>query len=129
MEDLYNISISLHRFFAICAFVLSIIHIYLTQFGQGAKYVKKIRFFLPTYYSFLAALFMTGITILPILKFQLTFQIIFMLIAFAIMIFLGVLGYKFLKIAWATKRFDTYKKQMRIIIGINLALILIASFV
>lgn len=129
MSELYDMSLTLHKFFALLLFGLSIFHLILTQFGEGAKYAKRIRLFLPTYYSVMAMLFTTGATLLPILKFQLSLSIVVMIVVFVAMIAIGAIGFKALKKAYYTKNYPPFKKKMRVLIGVNLIIILIASYI
>lgn len=129
MEYLYDTALDYHKFFALLVFVMSVIHLFLTQFGSGEGYVKRIRLFLPAYYATLAMLCVTGAVILPIFDFKMSFSVVFMMIAFIVMIGLGAMGYKRLKMAWVSKNLEIYKKDMRVILAVNLALILLASFI
>ena len=67
--------------------------------------------------------------ILPILEFKFNYKIIFMIVAVIAIIALSAIGYKRLKMAYFTKDFNLYKKQISKIIIVNLILILIVSFI
>ncbi|CZE46037.1 hypothetical protein [Campylobacter geochelonis] len=129
MQELYEMSLSLHKFFVWVVFGLSVLHLVLSQVGSGMGYVKRIRLLLPLYYACLAAVLITGAVILPVLKFELSYSVIIMIIAFIAMIGIGAMGYKKLKRAYFRQEIPEYKKKIRVLIGINLALILVASFV
>lgn len=129
MEELYATSLMLHKFFIICLFFLTLIYLYLTQVGSGVKLVKRIRIFLPTYYSLMAAVAFTGIIILPILRFQLSHKVIMMIVVFFVILVLSIMGYKWLKKGWRSRNLAWYKKRMVIILSVNLVLILITWFI
>ncbi|PSM52177.1 putative membrane protein [Campylobacter blaseri] len=129
MMELYETSLSLHKFFALLVFLMSILHLILTQFGEGPKYAKRIRLFLPAYYSVMAMLFVTGANLLPILRFNFSYSVIVMIIVFIVMIGFGAIGFKALKRAYYTKNYSPFKKKMRNLIMINLIIILIASYI
>ncbi|MBP5778984.1 MAG: hypothetical protein J6W17_03415 [Campylobacter sp.] len=130
MQELYTTALALHKFFVVFFGVLLLIYLFLAHYGNGENaYIKRIRLFLPFFYTILACLIFTGTLLLPILEFKFNYKIIFMIVAVIAIIALSAIGYKRLKMAYFTKDFDLYKKQISKIIIVNLILILIASFI
>ena len=130
MQELYSTALALHKFFVVFFGILLPVYLFLTRYGNGENaYIKRIRLFLPFFYTILACLIFTGALLLPVLEFKFNYKIIFMIIATIAIIALSAIGYKRLKMAYFTKDFATYKRQILKIIIINLILILIVSFI
>ena len=96
---------------------------------SGLRFLRRIRLFLPIYYATLAALIISGSVMLPVLRFDLSFKIYFMAVGSLAMIALSAVSYKRLKIAYLSQNFAPYQRKMRVILGLNLAIILIASVI
>ncbi len=96
---------------------------------SGLRFLRRIRLFLPIYYSCIAALIISGSVMLPVLRFDLSFRIYFMAAAALAMIAFSATSYKRLKIAYLSQNFAPYQRKMRLILGLNLAIILIASVI
>nr|WP_314794491.1 hypothetical protein [uncultured Campylobacter sp.] len=96
---------------------------------SGLRFLRRIRLFLPIYYATLAALIISGSVMLPVLRFDLSFKIYFMAVGSLAMIALSVVSYKRLKIAYLSQNFAPYQRKMRVILGLSLAIILIASVI
>ncbi|WP_298024231.1 hypothetical protein [uncultured Campylobacter sp.] len=96
---------------------------------SGLRFLRRIRLFLPIYYATLAALIISGSVMLPVLRFDLSFRIYFMAAAALAMIILSAVSYKRLKIAYLSQNFAPYQRKMRVILGLSLAIILIASVI
>lgn len=96
---------------------------------SGLRFLRRIRLFLPIYYATLAALIISGSVMLPVLRFDLSFKIYFMAIGSLAMIALSAASYKRLKIAYLSQNFAPYQRKMRVILGLSLAIILIASVI
>ena len=84
---------------------------------------------MPIYYSCIAALIISGSVMLPVLRFDLSFKIYFMAVGSLAMIALSAVSYKRLKIAYLSQNFVPYQRKMRVILGLSLAIILIASVI
>ena len=95
----------------------------------GLRFLRRIRLFLPIYYATLAALIISGSVMLPVLRFDLSFKIYFMAVGSLAMIALSAVSYKRLKIAYLSQIFAPYQRKMRVILGLSLAIILIASVI
>ena len=96
---------------------------------SGLRFLRRIRLFLPIYYSCIAALIISGSVMLPVLRFDLSFKIYFMAVGSLAMIILSAVSYKRLKIAYLSQNFAPYQRKMRVILGLSLAIILIASVI
>ncbi len=96
---------------------------------SGLRFLRRIRLFLPTYYSCIAALIISGSVMLPVLRFDLSFKIYFMAVGSLAMIALSAVSYKRLKTAYLSQNFAPYQRKIRVILGLNLAIILIASVI
>lgn len=96
---------------------------------SGLRFLRRIRLFLPIYYSCITALIISGSVMLAVLRFDLSFRIYFMATAALAMIILSAASYKRLKIAYLSQNFAPYQRKMRVILGLSLAIILIASVI
>ena len=96
---------------------------------SGLRFLRRIRLFLPIYYSCIAALIISGSVMLPVLRFDLSFKIYFMTVGSLAIIALSAVSYKRLKIAYLSQNFALYQRKMRVILGLSLAIILIASVI
>lgn len=159
MDYLYQSALGFHKFFALAAAILTIIYLIFTQLKidaaefcprskalnsaasapqagnlkqksrSGLRFLRRIRLFLPIYYSCIAALIISGSVMLAVLRFDLSFRIYFMAAAALAMIILSAASYKRLKIAYLSQNFTPYQRKMRVILGLNLVIILIASVI
>ena len=159
MDYLYQSALGFHKFFALAAAILTIIYLIFTQLKidaaefcprgkalnsaasapqaeslkqksrSGLRFLRRIRLFLPIYYSCIAALIISGSVMLAVLRFDLSFKIYFMAVGSLAMIALSVVSYKRLKIAYLSQNFAPYQRKMRVILGLSLAIILIASVI
>ena len=130
MQELYTTALALHKFFVVFFAVLLPVYLFLTRYGNGENaYIKRIRLFLPFFYTILACIIFTGAVLLPVLEFKLNYKIILMIIAVIAIIATNAIDYKKLKKAYFTKNFDLYKREIAKIIITNLILILIVSFI
>ena len=159
MDYLYQSALGFHKFFALTAAILTIIYLIFTQLKidaaefcprgkalnsaasapqagnlkqksrSGLRFLRRIRLFLPIYYSCIAALIISGSVMLAVLRFDLSFRIYFMAAAALAMIILSAASYKRLKIAYLSQNFAPYQRKMRVILGLSLAIILIASVI
>ncbi len=159
MDYLYQSALGFHKFFALAAAILTIIYLIFTQLKidaaefcprskalnsaasapqagnlkqksrSGLRFLRRIRLFLPIYYSCIAALIISGSVMLAVLRFNLSFRICFMAAAALAMIILSAASYKRLKIAYLNQNFAPYQRKMRVILGLSLAIILIASVI
>ena len=158
MDYLYQSALGFHKFFALAAAILTIIYLIFTQLKidavaefrprkealnsaasapqaenlrqksrSGLRFLRRVRLFLPIYYSCIAALIISGSVMLAVLRFDLSFRIYFM--AAAAMIILSAVSYKRLKIAYLSQNFAPYQRKMRVILGLSLAITLIASVI
>ena len=159
MDYLYQSALGFHKFFALAAAILTIIYLIFTQLKidaaefcprskalnsaasapqagnlkqksrSGLRFLRRIRLVLPIYYSCIAALIISGSVMLAVLRFNLSFRICFMAAAALAMIILSAASYKRLKIAYLNQNFAPYQRKMRVILGLSLAIILIASVI
>lgn len=128
LKELYETALSLHLGLAVILISLIVIHFCLIEFGVNSpSYAKRIRFFLPTYYGFLAAMLMTGLLLMSVFYFHLSFRAVVMIAVWVLLIGLGAMEFKKLKVAMKTKKFIDFKKKMRFKILADLVLVLIAS--
>ena len=87
---------------------------------SGLRFLRRIRLFLPIYYSCIAALIISGSVMLAVLRFDLSFKIYFMAVGSLAMIALSAVSYKRLKIAYLSQSFAPYQRKMRVILGLSL---------
>lgn len=129
MNEVYELSLSLHLFFIKTLVVLLILHLLLVFLKQNQKYIVRLRLFLPLYYTNLAFVFFTGALELGILRFSLDFGIILMIISFFMLIFLGIAGFKRLKRLQINKDFNAFKYFMSIKIITECFIIILSTYV
>lgn len=128
LAELYKLALSLHINFVFILIGLIVLHFCLVQFGvNSASYAKRIRFFLPTYYMFLAAILLTGLLMMSAYYFHLSLRSVVMIAALTLLIGLGAMEFKKLKLAMRTKNFIDFRKKMRFKILLDLILVFVAS--
>ena len=121
LSELYELARSIHIGLAFTLLALVAAHFCLINFG--------IRLFLPTYYSFLAAMMLTGLLLMSVFYFYLSLKALVMIAVWILLIGLGAIEFKRLKIAMKTKKFAAFRAKMRLKIAADFVLILIASWV
>lgn len=131
MSEVYTMSLWLHLMFIKILLILLIVHLCLVFIGDTSKfsYIKRLMYFLPTYYVFMAFVFFTGILNLSILYFHLNFRIIIMIIFWIALIPLGAIGFKKLKQVRLTKDFKKFKFFMLIKIICEMILVIVATII
>lgn len=125
MNETYLMSLGLHVWFAKALFVLLGVHLVLVFVGDTSKfaYIKRLMYFLPTYYLFMAFVFFTGILNLAILHFGLSLSVVLMMVCWVLLIPLGAIGFKRLKQVRISKEFGAFKRFMLVKICIELVLV------
>lgn len=98
-----------HTSFSYILLLLCFVYLALTQFGSGKSYALRIRYFLPIYHMFLAFMIMTGLLLMAIFDFKLSFKSAKMIVIALVLIALSALGYKRLKIYIRTKNLAKFK--------------------
>ena len=127
MIEFYDLSLTLHSFFSRFFIVLSLIFLILifSNSQNGIKFHKRIRFFIPLYSFSLSALIFTGIIMLPVINFQISFKVFLMILASIIFpAFIGI-SFKVLKKGYYTKNYENFKKKAKILVSITLTITLI----
>ncbi|ABK83250.1 hypothetical protein Q4Y15_000580 [Campylobacter fetus] len=131
MGETYEMSTWLHLSFIKILLGLLILHIVLVFVGDTSKfsYIKRLMYFLPTYYVFLAFIFFTGVLNLAILHFSISFSVVFMIVCWIALIPFGAAGFKRLKRVRITKEFSKFKKFMIFKIVCEIILVVLATVV
>ena len=116
MIETYEMSIGLHLLFVKVLLGLLVLHLGLVFIGDTAKfsYIKRLMYFLPTYYIFMAFIFFTGMLNLAILHFSMSLSIWVMIVCWISLIPLGAIGFKRLKAVRINRGFAKFKKFMLI---------------
>ncbi|MCZ6160448.1 hypothetical protein [Campylobacter ureolyticus] len=121
MIELYELSLSLHSFFSKFFIVLSLIFLALIRLDaslqNGVKFHKRVRFFIPFYSFSLSALIFTGVIMLPVINFHISFKVFLMILASIIFpAFIGI-SFKALKKGYYAKNYENFKKKATIFIS------------
>ncbi|OFI50126.1 hypothetical protein CFF27374_01190 [Campylobacter fetus subsp. fetus] len=132
MGETYEMSTWLHLSFIKILLGLLILHIVLVFVGDTSKfsYIKRLMYFLPTYYVFLAFIIFYGR-----IKFSLfyilviSFSVVFMIVCWIALIPFGAAGFKRLKRVRITKEFSKFKKFMIFKIVCEIILVVLATVV
>ena len=98
MEEIFDLSIKLHIFFAISTILIAAYILYL--FYADIEYVpltRKVEFITIWYYVVLAALAFTGLIALTVQKFLFSFIVILMICASVLILITGIKEYKLFK--------------------------------
>ena len=128
LSELYELARSIHIGLAFTLLALVAAHFFLINFGVNSPaYAKRIRLFLPTYYSFLAAMMLTGLLLMSVFYFYLGLKALVMIAVWVLLIGFGAMEVKQLKKAMKTKNFTAFRAKMRLKIAADFVLILIAS--
>lgn len=131
MNEVYDMSMTLHILFSKVLLFLLVLHLILVFIGDTSKfgYIKRLMFFLPTYYSVIAFIFFTGMLNLAIVHFSLSWQILVMIVCWILLIGFGAIGFKRLKNVRITKEFDKFKRFMAVKIFAEMILIVLSIVV
>nr|WP_314238821.1 hypothetical protein [uncultured Campylobacter sp.] len=128
LSELYELARSIHIGLAFTLLALVAAHFCLINFSVNSPaYAKRIRLFLPTYYAFLAAMMLTGLLLMSVFYFYPSFKALVMIAVLVLLIGLGAMEFKRLKIAMKTKNFADFRAKMRLKIAADFVLIFIAS--
>ena len=128
LSELYELAHSIHIGLAFTLLALVAAHFCLINFGVNSPaYAKRIRLFLPAYYSFLAAMMLTGLLLMSVFYFYLSLKALVMIAVWILLIGLGAMEFKRLKKAMKTKNFAAFRAKMRLKIAADFVLILNAS--
>ena len=128
LSELYELARSIHIGLAFTLLALVAAHFCLINFGVNSPaYAKRIRLFLPTYYSFLAAMMLTGLLLMGVFYFYPSFKALVMIAVWVLLIGSGAMEFNRLKTAIKTKNFADFRAKMRLKIAADFVLILIAS--
>ncbi|WP_096018673.1 hypothetical protein [Campylobacter lanienae] len=131
MIETYEMSIGLHLLFVKVLLGLLVLHLGLIFIGDTAKfsYIKRLMYFLPTYYIFMAFIFFTGMLNLAILHFSMSLSIWVMIVCWISLIPLGAIGFKRLKAVRINREFAKFKKFMLIKIICELAIVGLGTYI
>lgn len=98
MQDMIEMSIMLHVVFIYAMVFLGCINLYFILRGDGfVNFTKKIKFVSPQYYMMLSAIFFTGLIVLGVSRFDMTWSIVLMIIAWLLIFILSIKSFKIYK--------------------------------
>lgn len=125
MTYTYDVLLKFHYILSIVLIVLTFVLLFLSQKGDGISLVKRVRYLYPLYSGVLAGIILTGIIMMPILDFKISFKIFIMIVASLLIPALLGAGFSALKKAYYTRHYKTYKDKMKIFITIILLINLV----
>ena len=118
--------LNLHIYSIYASRFLIIIYIFLTQyFVDEFKFIYRIRVFLPIYYMFLAFVCFTGILLLALKNFDISFYDIFMIFAWILILYLAIKNYKNFKKARKTKKYKIFSMTSSMILVLSFLLLFV----
>ncbi|WP_279061072.1 hypothetical protein [Campylobacter lanienae] len=131
MIETYDMSIGLHLLFVKVLLGLLVLHFGLVFIGDTTKfsYIKRLMYFLPTYYLFMASIFFTGMLNLAFLHFSMSLSIWIMIICWIALIPLGAIGFKRLKAVRISKEFGKFKRFMAIKIACEIVIVSFGTYI
>lgn len=95
MIETVKLTLILHNFFMFGFMVLALIGLIISiKTTDYYIFKKRFKLLMPMYYMFFASLFFTGIIVLTINHFLLTFSSLFMLVVWFIILTTGIKAYK-----------------------------------
>lgn len=98
MEELINLSIQLHVVFVVLLLGLISANIYLIKSKKTFfNLSKRLELLAPQYYIVLSAIFFTGIIVMAVKQFTFSFAVWEMVVAWIVLIALGIRGHKIYK--------------------------------
>ena len=128
LAELFELAKCIHLYVVFIIAALILVHFCLVNFNVNSpSYAKKIKLFLPAYYSFLAVIALTGLLLMSVFYFTPNIRSTTMIAAFFLLIGFGAMEFKWLKRAITNKNFTDFRKKARIKIEADFILILIAS--
>ncbi|NLY03966.1 MAG: hypothetical protein GXZ15_03910 [Campylobacter sp.] len=118
----YEVALWVHRFLSILFVAFTFVLLIFSQKGEGVSLMKRVRYFYPLYAGVLTAIILTGLVMMPIVNFDITFRVLLMVTTSVVICGLLGSGYSALKRAYYTRKYDGYKYKMKIYIAIILGL-------
>ena len=98
MEELLKITVNVHVFFILGTMILAVINLLVvTNTQEFSVVVRRANFLLPMYYMFLSAVIFTGLILMGIAHFSMTFSVALMILVWMIIFVLTIKSYKALK--------------------------------
>lgn len=95
MEELINLSTQLHIVFVVLLLGLIGANIYLIKSKKTFFHLsKRLELLAPQYYIVLSAIFFTGLIVMAVRQFAFSFAVWEMIVAWVVLIALGIRGYK-----------------------------------
>lgn len=98
MEDLIIMAINLHLIFIVAMVLLGLLNLYFIYASENfLSLTKKIKFVSPQYYMMFASIFFTGLIVLGVTQFKLSFEILLMILVWIIIFVTSIKSFKLYK--------------------------------
>lgn len=125
MNQSYELFLAIHLYSLYASFFLMLFYLVLTQgnFSTEFIFIRRIRLFLPVYYSFLALIIFTGFLLLALDKFVLNLNIILMLFSWFLIFFLAIFHFKQFKRARKLRRYSSFRLVSFVILLLEILLL------
>ncbi|MGG7073868.1 hypothetical protein U5B43_06410 [Campylobacter sp. 9BO] len=130
LVELFTYILPYHKGFMHGILLLLLVWLGLTFFGtQNKAYALRIRYFLPIYHSFLAAIIFTGFLLLSVFSFVPSLHVVSMILCSVALIGLSAVSFKRLKRCIPSQNFTDYRNFALKSIVISILLVLVVGFV
>ena len=104
MDGTVGLTTDIHVFFSLLSLLLATLNLMLSNMQSDfSKLIKRTRFLLPIYYASLSGIAFTGLVLLGISKFSISFSVTLMFIVWMVVFILTIKLFKHLKRALASK--------------------------
>ncbi|TKX30795.1 hypothetical protein [Campylobacter estrildidarum] len=129
MEQSYHFFLALHLYSLYASGFLMFFYLILTQgsFKTEFIFIRRIRLFLPIYYTFLAFMLFTGLLLLAMKKFQMSLNFWLMIAAWILILFLAIFHFVQFKKARKIRRYIAFRWISLLILMCEILLLFLPS--
>lgn len=126
---MYEFFLAIHLYSIYASAFLMLVYLYLTQgsFKTEFDFIRRIRLFLPIYYTFWAVVLFTGSLLLSLKNFELNGSNHYMISSWIFILALNIVQFKLFKRARQTRHYKVFRASSFFILAFNLCLI-VAGF-
>ncbi|TKX31863.1 hypothetical protein [Campylobacter aviculae] len=129
MDQSYQFFLVLHLYSLYASGFLMFFYLILTQgsFKTDFIFIRRIRLFLPIYYTFLAFMLFTGLLLLAMKKFQMNLNFWIMIAAWILILILAIFHFVQFKKARKIRRYIAFRWMSFLILVCEISLLFLPS--
>lgn len=126
MIQYYDFFLAIHLYSIYVVGFLMLFYLFLTQgnFKTEFDFIRRIRLFLPLYNLFLACVVFTGLLLLALKNYEMSYSINYMIFTWVVIFALSIFQYSQFKKARKNKKYNAFRMWSFFILFIELFLLL-----